>query len=438
MFSDRRFEMRNGTLLISTDRNDNKVYLIPKGLVFPQNLRTDPYMSLGHFGHNGGQLRLKIAKGVIKIRLENPEAITEDDEAYIFDAVGEDFEKRIISTEASLKYGWKKINLRDYINGENKSRYVSYGQDTDMLGFEPYYAFTSPYDRRDVFGLTNAPRKINYFSMYLALKNNPFYAPVFGIANHNPREPEVNIHNNIKITIGKDDNIELFVRPGSCEHYHFSGLTDRKAEKQLADETEGMDDDEKAATIQYMQGIHATAKDIQQREYKERVEALEALAEELKLEKDEYLQVISGYHGRACVVLANRFSKELTIKPADDMLKYITGDILSRTATRGLRGEKYFRSKDQEVVAIIHFPNDLFFTLYTQDPDVLSGLFGLPDDALKLHFIEDVEEVGKLVNETSPGIVFFEHYVEPIQFNEYSKDYAEDITDLLETRLEEI
>lgn len=195
-------------LRLSTGRDDNVLFLIPKGLSYDNNIE-GPITS---YRFANSDMTLNIGFGVIKVQRTDPSSIRKDDKATIFKRITEEnkVELNLLTelpnwqTVAWFPFDLKDINLDDYLV------YVGRGEDL------------SSHELKRLRHRGVEPSKI--FASYL--RGNPLYKDVFGMGDSIPQIRTVH-----KESVSIDDsNIVHFIEEGIPPNIYHTTFKDNDKE----------------------------------------------------------------------------------------------------------------------------------------------------------------------------------------------------------------
>lgn len=150
-------------LRLSTRRDDNTIYLIPKGLAYKNNIDSGN----SHYRLGGADVTLNLAYGVIKVQRVDPASIRKNDPAMIFKKITEENKAELnLLTDlakwqiaAWFPFDLKDINLDDYyLHGGGVCELVSYMGERLPEGDNDWTKVFASYIRenplyKDVFGM---------------------------------------------------------------------------------------------------------------------------------------------------------------------------------------------------------------------------------------------------------------------------------------------
>lgn len=409
---------KHGQLKISRTQQKDVIYLIPRGLVFPQNILSYPAP------RGVDDLHLKTGVNVIKVTLRNPQFISIDDEAVIFSRRSKADVKNDL-TRCKHAFFWKKVDLGKLLSSKEKlNQYVVIAsQDIALAKFDDLVnAATERRNHYRDWGVDH-----DFFSLFDVLKANKLYSSIFGILDVRVTKVMTSFAKPVLLTDAS--NIILHITPSGDDYYHY---TQRAATSELVDSlsTAVLDDDDQLELDVLKLTVNASSTHFSKR-LQERAEEVKLLADKLQLQDNEVLQLLPTLRKRGVtkIILADKLTKELSVIDSSEIT--VMEDKNTTKYFHTSRSVGYYKSVDKEVVAILNIGYFVDMIVITRDPDILTALFSQDPETTKVTIIDKLDDLAKVINTTGAGVLIFKDTILPTYFQPEAKDFVNEITEVL-------
>ena len=353
-------------------RGDQTLYLVPKAWAFAPNVYDD---RAGYTDKFNKRYRLRNGVGTIRITIDNDlELITSDCKAEIFLRITPENIQylNIVGTPPKwLKYAWFNFELTNLSEDDFKN-YVYHGfsgSNRHILG-TPLEHFIF----RDVNSLGD---------LGPALKMNPLFSAAFGFASDNVAMVRTAFFSGV--SLGNKQIVHHYI------------------DQPLALTVQDQGGDELSDKTRLWVSQHLKS-------HKEKMDGFEGvILKRGEIGEEEIVQVfrVQNPKNKVLLFIRNRFSNEVSshlLGGRDDKAQ-----VTSLTESKQPYDSIYYeyRSKDYEVVAVMSgsskFAN---LDILTTDPDVLTAIFETPDNKIKFHTADTLEELKKFIEIKDPKPAF--------------------------------
>lgn len=377
--------------------NNNIVYLIPRGLVFPQNFQPS-------YRGEERSIRLNNAEGVLRVRLNSTNMITTEDEVHRYSMLNVDNDLVILHACFEGAF-WKRV----YFEGIEDVKafmddYVLYGNDKiRSISLE---------DLLPAYRSSRYVGKVKGYrvDLYDVLRNNPLYSPVFGIFKGDPCT--IYTRQQVEYKTNKD-NQSYYIDSQSEIHSFRSGKPTEACDLEMLemeDIAEGIGFGVQGSAINTLFESH---RDVLKTASEENHKAYCELADSIETKDDEFVQIFSSFPENGFLVLCNRFSKEIRLEEIKDQL------------IKTENHHTYYKSKDYEIVGVLARGFRPTLIVFTNDFDTLTAMFAMGDDSIRVHQLKDFSEMREVIKTPGLGVVSYNEYLFVVCFQPEAKNFEE-------------